>query len=429
MDPVQAGADSARAVPSAPARGGKLNPEIFHAYDIRGIYGVDFDDTFARELANKAVTHFGAKSVLVARDGRASSESLGRLVVTGVNQAGADAIDIGLSTTPLFYWSVVTAQADLGVMITASHNPPAYNGFKVIRKDGTLVSGTKLGQMFGEEYVVSNGTGTMMTMQTSEQYLAQIFAMAGDQPLNMPVSANVPLLAAKHMEAISAKYGLTMDRGARLHVHMDPDADRISFYEDGTKIAADFITALLADTLGATAVVHDLRFSRSVLEYWASRGIKTVASRVGRLNMAVNMREVDAQVGGETSGHFYFKPFFYLEAPEAVLLLVLRAMQTSGKSLAELTEPYRRYFKSEEIAIPENGKWFQLRQRVKETFSQGRITENDGITVEFNEADGTLSWWANLRPSNTEPVLRLVVEARTKDLLQEKVSELRYLLQ
>ncbi|HXV26419.1 MAG TPA: hypothetical protein VD862_00085 [Candidatus Paceibacterota bacterium] len=429
MEPVQTGGDAARAVPGNAARSAKLNRDIFHAYDIRGIYGSDFDDQFAREIANKAVTHFGARTVLVARDGRVSSESLERLVITGVNQAGADAISIGLSTTPLFYWSVVTAQADLGIMITASHNPPAYNGFKVIRKDGTLVSGTKLGKVFDEEFVVSNGTGTTMTMETAAQYLDQVMAMAGPDPLNTSISANIPPLMEGHMGALCQQYGITLDRASRWHVHMDPDADRISFYEDGEKIPADCICALLADTLGATTVVHDLRFSRSVLEYWASKGIAAVASRVGRLNMAVNMREVDAQVGGETSGHFYFKPFFYLEAPEAVLLLVLRAMQTSGASLADLTAPYRKYFKSDEVSIPENGKWFQLRQRLKETYKDGKITENDGVTVEFTESDGTLSWWANLRPSNTEPVLRLIVEAKSKDLLQEKVSEIRYLLQ
>lgn len=417
-----------RAMPAV-QRQAKLNPEIFHRYDIRGVYGVDFDDQFSREFANKIVTHFGSKKVLVARDGRSSGEGLGRLVTTGVTQAGSDVIEIGISTTPLFYWSVLAARADLGIMITASHNPPQYNGFKVLKGDGTLVGGEPLKKMFAEEYVVTNGAGTVQTMDTRAQYLEQVMAMAGPEPLNVAVSANLPPLMDQHIGVLSRQYGITLDRGANIHIHMDPDADRISFYENGEKIPADFICALLADQLGATKVVHDLRFSRSVLEYWAGKGITATASRIGRLDMARNMREQDADIGGEISAHFFFKQFNYLEAPEAVLLLVLRAMQTAGKSLHELIAPYRKYFKSEEISLENKDRWIILRQRLKDTFKDGTISEHDGITVEYSDDKGMLLWWCNLRPSNTEPVMRLIVEANTKDLLDEKVSELRFLTQ
>ena len=384
MDPVQGPEDGMRAMPTV-QRQAKFNPEIFHRYDIRGAYGVDFDDQFSRELANKIVTHYGSKTVLVARDGRASGAGLERLVNTGITQAGADAISIGISTTPLFYWSVLSAKADLGIMITASHNPPQYNGFKVLKGDGTLVGGEPLKKLFAEEYIVTNGAGTEQTLETRAQYLEQIIAMAGPEPLNVAVSANLPPLMDQHLGVLAQQYGITLDRSASLHIHMDPDADRISFYENGEKIPADFICALLADQLGATKVVHDLRFSRSVLEYWANKGITSTASRIGRLDMARNMREKDADIGGEISAHFFFKQFNYLEAPEAVLLLVLRAMQTAGKSLNELIAPYQKYFKSEEITLENKDRWITLRQRFKDTFKDGTITENDGITIEYSD--------------------------------------------
>jgi len=414
---------------SSGSRTEKLNQDIFHRYDIRGVYGVDFDDQFARELANKIVTHFGPTKVLVARDGRASSEGLERLVLTGITQAGSDAISIGLSTTPLFYWSVLAAQADLGIMITASHNPGRYNGFKVLRGDGTLVGGDPLRKLFAEEYVVTNGGGNLLTMETRAQYLEQVIVAAGPEPLHMAISVNAPPLLEPHMGVLAQQYGLTFQRDASLHVHTDPDADRISFYEGGEKIPAETICALLADQLGAQKVVHDLRFSRSILEYWKQKSIQATASRIGRLDMARNMREQDAQVGGEISGHFYFKQFHYLEAPELVLLLVLRAMQKAGTTLVELTKPYRKYAKSEEITVPNGDRWVRLRQRILETYHDGTISERDGVTVEYTDADNMLLWWCNLRPSNTEPVMRLIVEAKTKDLLDEKVSELMYLLQ
>ena len=427
MDLVQP-QDGLRAVPSAHSREGKLNPDVFHAYDIRGVYGTDFDDQFARELANKIVTHFGARTVLVARDGRPSSEGLERLVTHGVTQAGADVISIGLSTTPLFYYSVIAAKADLGIMITASHNPAQYNGFKVIKADGTLVGGAPLKKVHGEEYLVTNGSGTITQANTSEDYLRQVVAMGGAEPLGMTLSVNAPPLMEPHLQTLAQQYGITFDRQAALHVHMDPDADRISFHEGGAKIAADFVCALLADTLGAKTVVHDLRFSRSVLEHWKSKGIRSVSSRVGRLNIAMAMRENDAEVGGETSGHFYFKPFHYLESPEVALLLVLRAVKATGQSLTDLTNMYRKYAKGEEVTIEGKERWFELRERLRKAFPDGNVTESDGMTVEYLEPDGTLSWWCNLRPSNTEPVMRLIVEAKNKDLLDEKVSELRYLL-
>jgi phosphomannomutase len=427
MDLVQP-QDGLRAVPSARVREGKLNPEIFHAYDIRGVYGTDFDDQFARELANKIVTHYGARTVLIARDGRPSSEGLERLVTNGVTQAGADVVSIGLSTTPLFYFSVIAAQADLGIMITASHNPSQYNGFKVIKEDGTLVGGPPLKRVHAEEYLVTNGSGTITQLSTSEQYLAKVFEMVGPEPMGIALSVNAPELMQGHMQALAQQYQLTFDRQASLHIHVDPDADRVSFHEGGVKIPADFICALLTDALGATTVVHDLRFSRSVLEHWKDKGVKAISSRVGRLNIAMAMREHDAQVGGEISGHFYFKPFHYLESPEVALLLVLRAMQATGQSLTDLSNVYRKYAKSEEVTIEGKERWFELRERLRKAFPDGTITESDGIIVEYTEPDGSLSWWCNLRPSNTEPVMRLIVEAKSKDLLDEKVSELRYLL-
>lgn len=428
MEPVQPH-DTIRTIRSAKAQAAKMNPDIFRRYDIRGIYGVDFDDQFARELANKAVTHFGAASVLVARDGRVSGEGLERLVTMGVTQAGAQAVSIGLSTTPLFYWSVFAAKADLGIMITASHNPPQFNGFKVIKSNGELVGGEPLLKVFKEEFPVTNGNGQFTSMDTRAQYLEQVIAAAGPAPLNMAFSPNVPALAQSHVEVLMRQYGLTADRAAPLHVHMDPDADRVMFYENGEQVPSDFICALLSDRLGAARVVHDLRFSRSVLEYWKNKGIEAVVSRVGRLDMNRNMREHDADLGGEISSHFYFKRFNYLEAPELVLVHILRAMAESGKTLHELVTPYRKYAKSDEINLPGRDRWTTFRQRLMEKYPDGKITEVDGITVEFTEADGTLNWWCNLRPSNTEPIVRLIVEAKNRDLLHEKVSELRYLLQ
>ncbi|MEK7582622.1 MAG: hypothetical protein AAB452_02055, partial [Patescibacteria group bacterium] len=193
----------------------------------------------------------------------------------------------------------------------------------------------------------------------------------------------------------------------------------ISFFDRRRKIDADFIALLIFMSRGYKIIIHDFRCSRAVREQFEKLGITAIPSKVGRLNVYENMRNYDADFGFEITGHFYLKDFNYLESPETVLLWVRQIIQKEGKNLGELIKPYDRYFRSGELSYPLNSRAFAL---IEERYTDGRINRDDGILVEYDD------WWFNLRVSNTEPVMRLVVEAKNVELLNHKVQELEAML-
>lgn len=400
----------------------KANKDIFKAYDVRGVYGVDFDDAFAGAFANKVAAFFGAKTMVVGHDARPSSDDLAASVIRGLEAAGVRVLVIGECSTPLFYHAVNVRAADGGIMVTASHNVEQYNGFKVVGKGATMIAGEDLQRIFEDTPPHEAPGGSHQIDDVRESYADAVIARSGFSRRDMTIGVQASSVVMPTLRLISAKTGLTFVEGRTegLHVEFDDDADRIVFYQDQEKIESDFVFALLAGRLGFRTLVHDFRFSRGAQDALRNPGTRVFVSRVGRLFIHQVMKDQDADFGGEISGHFFFKSFGYLEAPECVLLMVVNIVASSQLSLKELVAPYRTWAKSEEIKLPVNFEAFTL---LEEKYKDGRIIKIDGLTAAFDD------WWFNLRASNTEPVMKLVVEAKTKELLEDKLREVLVLVQ
>ncbi|KKT86811.1 MAG: Phosphomannomutase [Microgenomates group bacterium GW2011_GWA1_Microgenomates_45_10] len=369
--------------------------EIFKAYDIRGIYEEDFGVGFAQELGNKIAS---GRKVVIGRDNRASSPVLEQAVIAGAIESGAEVISIGECSTPLFYFAVNQVGAEGGIMVTASHNQPEYNGFKVVGERAELADGPTLKTQFESREVSVKSGGVVTTLDPLLDYIDRVEEVS---QVNFPIP---PLDDIK--------------------IVFDNDHDRISFEENKQAIAPEFIFLLLVEKCGFKKVVYDLRFSRVVAEKLAKWGVEGVKSKVGRTNVYELMRKTEADFGGELSGHYYFKSFNNLEAPELVLADVAKAMNTSGQTLQALTASYKKYFKSEEVSIElvDQDVLPEIFQKLKEKYSDGEIEELDGLTINYPD------WWFNVRASNTEPELRLVVEAETQELLNSKLAEVQEIL-
>lgn len=396
-----------------------LNPTIFHAYDIRGIYPDDFDAAFAQRLGDRLSAWLKGGIMIVGRDARASSDEIAYALIDGAVHAGARIIDVGVLSTPQFAWAIRSLGAAGGVMVTASHNPERYNGFKVI--DGRtaeldVVGGDFMRQIYDSQGQGHRSGGTIEYHSITADYGAAVAYAAGFKggtELKFSVDAPAGVLS------VLKKFGpVAPDHG--LAVRFDMDGDRIAFYDDGSLIPADFIFLLLTEQLHLEPVVFDLRFSRTVKERLHTLGIPYTVSRVGRLYITQLMQKTGAEFGGETSGHFYWKEMGGMECPELTLLRVYSIITKSKKTLSELVAPYRVLYKSEEINIPvhDRKQADALMQKVADHFHDGTQNHLDGLTVEYPD------WWLNVRQSNTEPVIRFVVEANKKELLDRMVREL-----
>lgn len=395
----------------------RANPAIFRAYDIRGVYEKDFDAAFAFRLGNALAVSWGAKHLVVGRDGRSSSQELAEQVIAGAQAAGASVTWIRQCSAPVFYYAVDASGAGGGIMVTASHNPGQYNGFKVEKHGATLVGGAELKDILDATEPALGGSGVLQEQDFISSYAEKIVAISGISGPKTVVGVRAPLAVAETIHAMNRRLGLKalVSEPARLMVEFDDDGDRIVFSEDGKPVPADLVFLLLAERLGFRRVVHDLRFSRSVKERLKILGIVATESKVGRLYLHEAMAQADADLGAELSGHFFFRSMGNLEAPELALLYVLHILDGEKRSLTDLTADHRRYFRSDELSLPVKEGIFIV---LKEKYSDGTISEPDGLTVEYPD------WWFNIRLSNTEPVMRLVVEAKTKELLDQKVSEL-----
>jgi phosphomannomutase len=397
-----------------------VNPSIFKAYDIRGIYGQDFDSAFAEELGNKIALALKGKTYIVGCDSRESSPSLERDVIKGMVHAGAHVHAIDECTTPSFYYAVHAKNADGGIMVTASHNPGEYNGFKVIDRNLRFIGGQELMKIYAETDLDHSGSGTLQQYSVTSEYADAIARMIGKAGPTITVGMKGPKASQKIMTRIGEKSGLliTPINPEGLEVIFDNDADRITFFDRRKEIDPDLITLLLTEHNQYKKVVHDFRFARSVRKKLGEMGVTAFPSRVGRIYMQENMRNYEADFGAELSGHFYFKDFKYLEAPEAVLLYVRNIIQKTGKNLEELVKPYDTYFRAGELTYPMNRSAIE---KLEQHFAQlpgAKVSKDDGITIEFED------WWFNLRQSHTEPVMRLIIEAQNEELLAKRLQEL-----
>lgn len=433
---------------------------IFKAYDIRGIYPTDLDAPMAEAIGRAYIEFTGAKKVVVGRDMRPHSEPLFAALARGMTAQGADVIDIGMCSTPQSYFANGTLKADGSVMITASHNPGEWNGFKLCKANAVPISGAT-GIMDIQKIVEEKSwkpsatTGSVSTYDIKPQYAAFLRKFAKmDRKLKVVVDyANamgiyeiggitdlfdiIPLYDVLdgtfpnheanplHLATLDAIRAKVVAVGADFGAAFDGDADRCGFIDDkGEIIPMDLFTALIAQDIladGPATILYDLRSSRAVPECIRENGGKAIQSRVGHAFIKAQMRENDAVFAGELSGHYYFKENFTAECQGLAMIKLANLICKKNRKVGELVAPLRKYFSSGEI----NSTVADVKpvlDTIRKKYADGNMYELDGISSEYP------TWWFNVRSSNTEPLLRLIVEADTQALMEEKRDELLKLI-
>ena len=442
----------------------------FHAYDIRGIYNVDFDKDVAYKVGYFLPELLSADKVLVGRDARVSSDEIHEYLVKGITDAGADVYDVGLSTTPMVYFGTANYGFKASVQITASHNPAEYNGMKVSRENALPVGlATGLGQIKewieeGRPCPVSATPGKVYQKDIKKDYLdfllkykgdwsglkiamdvsngmASLFVrdIFGDQPAyiyeeldgRFPNHEPNPLVPA-NVEALKR---LVAETKADIGVIYDGDADRVMFVDENCRfVSPDLMIAVLGhyflEERGEKGpVLQDIRSSKAVGEYLTPMGAQMNTWRVGRAFAALKLRELDGVYGGELAGHYYFRDFFYSDSGMLASILILNVvagMKAQGVSLSQLIGRIEKYQNSGEINFRIEHKQ-EAMDAVRDHFmSVEKATASmdfDGYRVEFPD------WWFNIRPSNTEPYLRFLCEATSQELLEEKVAKVREIVE
>ncbi len=436
---------------------------VFKAYDVRGTYPDQINETLFEAIGQAAPLVLKCKNAVVGRDMRESGVSLAQAMMRGLAKAGTDVIDIGMTSTPMLYFATAFLKAGAGVQITASHNPAAYNGCKWCREDAIPVAyDTGMADM--EKLVNKNAftpaakAGAVTTADISAEYRANLLKYADDiKPLTVVVDAGngvmgafLPALFSKlpceviplffepdgnfpnheanpikeeNMRDLVAK---VKEVGADLGVAFDGDGDRSMHVDElGNIIPADFITALLAGEMlerdpGAT-IFYDLRSSKVVKEEIERLGGVAKMCRVGHSFIKAMMREDHAIFAGELSGHFYFRELHYTDNAEMAMISVLSVISKSGKKLSELIAPFKKYFATGEINFVVEDAAKAMEKVENEFKDQAReVLHLDGLSMIFDK------YWFNIRASNTEPVLRLNLEAddpETRDAAKAAVEK------
>ncbi len=441
----------------------------FHAYDIRGIYNVDFDKYTVYKVGYFLPSLLDTDKVLVGRDCRVSSPEIHEWLIKGITDAGADVYDIGLSTTPMVYFGTANYGFKASVQITASHNSKEYNGLKVSRENALPVGlETGLGEIkkwIDEErpIIPAAKKGSVHEKDIHQDYLNFQLGYKGDfsdLKLAFDLSNGMANLYAKEIFGDAPAYiGDEMDgtfpnhepnplvhknvvaleelvkkTGSDIGVIYDGDADRVMFVDEkGHFIAPDLMIAALGHyfTLerGETGIVlQDIRSSKAITEYLAPMGNSVHTWKVGRANAALKLRELNGLWGGELAGHYYFRDFFYSDSGILASLLVLRvvaACKRKGVTISQLIGKIAKYENSGEINFrveDKKGAMDYIRQYFTTEETPTAIMDFDGYRVEFPQ------WWFNIRPSNTEPYLRFLCEASSRTLLEEKIAKVKDIL-
>jgi len=446
---------------------------IFKAYDIRGVVPSELDAALAKKIGNAFARLLKAKTLVVGQDMRVHSPELADAVSQGMRDAGANVIRLGLSETPMAYFAIGSIACDGGLCVTASHNPGQYNGMKLCREGAKPISKdtgiaelermcaapypapvAKPGREERRELLADYAAHVAKFAQLGREVSIAIDAANGMAGHTLPaVLERVPRIRAHtlYMEPdgtfpnheanplIEANLvdlkRLVKEKKAELGVAYDGDADRCCFVdEQGVTAGADLITALLAPVFlrrfPGTAVVYDLRSSWAVKEEIVRAGGQPVRDRVGHSFMKATMRQKGAMFGGELSGHFYFAENFTADSGVIAMMAVLSllcAPENKGKTLSQLLARVRRYHSTGEINFHVDDKPAKIAE-LKQRYAAGRQDELDGITVEFGDLGQREWWWFNVRPSNTEPLLRMIVEASSPALRDAKQRELVGLL-
>jgi phosphomannomutase len=438
-----------------------LNPAVFKAYDVRGIHPDELDEDGAYRIGRAYVEEFEPRTIAVGRDMRVSSPSMARALVEGAADGGADIADIGMVGTEMLYFAVGELGLDGGVCVTASHNPKQYTGMKIVRRGALPVGGDSGLAEIRERALAGFGDrerrGELREENVWPAYRERVLSFidpAAVQPLRVvidaangmagamlpPVLERLPVdarrfffdpdgtfpnhepnpLLPENREFIVAK---TLEEKADLGIAFDGDADRCFFVDDtGEFVPGDFVTALLAESMlekePGAKVIYDVRASWAVPDTVRAAGGEPLVNRVGHAFIKHRMRKEDAAFAGEISGHYYFRDFTQADSGVIPCLLMLELVSNRGRKLSELLAPYReRYFLSGEINTPVADVPLKL-QELKERFGpEGKVEHLDGISVIAED------WHFNVRPSNTESLLRLNLEARSQELMERRRDE------
>jgi phosphomannomutase len=439
-----------------------LDPKVFKAYDVRGIYPDDLDEEGAYAIGRAYVEQFEPRRIAVGRDMRQSSPQMAAEVIRGASDAGAEVLDLGLVGTEMVYFAVGELGLDGGIEVTASHNPKEYTGMKIVRR-GALPVGGESGLLDVRDRAVKLSGDSGATPGRVEAYdiwpayvdrVLSFIDASSLRPLKVvidaangmagamlpPVLDRLPVevvrcyfepdgtfpnhepnpLLPENREFIVRK---TLEEGADLGVAFDGDADRCFFVDDtGEFVPGDFATALLAESILAkepgAKIIYDVRASWAVPHTIERAGGVPLMNRVGHAYIKHRMRKEDAAFGGEVSGHYYFRDFSQADTGVVPFLLMLELVSKSGKKLSELLEPYREeYFITGEINTPVPDVALKLQELKERYASEGKVSHLDGVSVDGDD------WHFNVRPSNTEPLLRLNLEALSQAKMEAKRDE------
>ena len=437
--------------------------KAFKAYDIRGEWGTDLNEEIAYRIGFFLHRILDVKTVLVGRDMRLSSDTLFENLTRGITDSGVNVDDIGLSTTPMVYWSTAKFGYDASVMITASHNPKHHNGLK-ISKTNALPVGYDTGLNKLEALVESQEAcipvaqrGTLRHIEVKDEYLKFQRGFVGDlSNLNIGVDCSNgmssifvhDLIGKAHyindtpdgtfpnhepnpLEAESQQQikELVKKEGCDIGLLFDGDADRITFIdEQGNFISPDLMIAFLGNYfLGERhekgIVLQDIRSSRAIQEYLDRYQAEVVTWRVGRAYAALKLRELDGVYGGELAGHYYFRDFYYSDSALMAASIVLRLLaefKAKGRSMSSIVSEISGYFNSGEINFKLSRKQEAMdavRDYYRNLQQPDRFLDFDGYRLDYAD------WWFNIRPSNTEPYLRFLAEAKSKDRLEQLVGK------
>ena len=443
----------------------RIDPSIFKAYDVRGLYPDEISEATARAIGRGFIAYLNADTIAVSRDMRVSSPALAAAFIDGAREQGANVVDYGMLGTDQLYFAVVSDSLQGGAQITASHNPGRYNGVKMVRAGALPLSGDAgigdIRDMIANDALPSPAPkrGTLATRDVLPAYVDKVMSFVDASvvaPFDVVLDAGsgmAGLVAPKLFERLPCRTTTlcfeidgrfpnheanplieenrrditqaVVQRGADIGIAWDGDADRCFFIDGaGEFISGDFVTALLAEAFllkhpGAT-IIYDLRASHAVRDTVAKYGGRALMNRVGHAFIKQRMRQEDGIFAGEVTGHYYFRDFYYADNGFIPALLILELMSKKGLSLRDLLKPYReKYFISGEI----NTKLASMQdvptklQAIESRYGNGTIERMDGVSVEYP------TWHFNVRASNTEPLLRLNLEARTSEEMEKRRDE------
>lgn len=447
----------------------KLSRDIFKSYDIRGKYPTELNETTAHKIGASIAQFFkeeepDVKNIVVGRDMRTSSRSLANALIEGLCTAGLNVVNLGVVSTEMMYFAVGHYQYDGGVMVTASHNPAEYNGFKICRKDAVPVgfeTGIERISKLTSQYHPPRGEqlGKVILRDIFGDYKKHVLKFASNlRHLRIVVDAGngmagktIPVVCeGLPMEIIPLYFELdgtfpnhepnplrpenmvdlqkkVRETRSHLGVAFDGDADRCFFVDEmGRIIGGDIITALIAKQIlerekGAT-ILYDLRSSWTVPEEIKASGGTPHRERVGHVYMKAAMREKKAVFGGELSGHYYFKNNYYSDSGMIAFLMVLEILSSKRVPFSNMVSPLKRYYSTGEINFKVEDADEKITEIAKK-FSNGKVDYMDGVTVEY------IDWWFNVRKSNTESLLRLNVEGKTQEIMEKGRKSLISIIQ